>query len=1077
MMNPMLLQKLAVALTVSQIFTAPDNIKDHFDPVNDQKQVLEIMQGGCKAITSNIREVLSGDAADDFKIENLKVVFDLIDKNSAAAKNPMSLVKGLSWDEISATFNMFCLGKPNDSLIKLDEVIQYYDDALASVKDMRDPKTLKDLKHQEASLIYGSHGERFTEVYSANNRRRWVNINDIADNVKNAFIAAEDKNFFKHHGVEQMALLRAAAHNAQGGDAKDQGGSTITQQMVKNYITGNAPDFKRKIQEMVIATRIEVGNCHFVDNDIKCNKAKNEGPLLTKDQILELYLNQIYLGDASWGADMAAASYYTVNCGKVKCGKTINKNIPNRQLTLVEAAQLGGLPKNPIGYDPLNFPEDSKKRTKYVLKEMKNNGYIKQPEFDQALAQLDKTAYAAFESPRNRGGFYAVSEIIKSAVRDAKIDPLSEAVDIHSTVDPVLQRAVDAAVQEWTAKYEMNYNRVRFSGAEKNIAEAIAKINKNAADQNKPLKLPAWQMALKRTSAPLYDVAWPIAVITSTGKITKVGLRDGRELRLTAWDARVGGSLKLYDVVHVAVNDAKGTADLRFRPIVQGAAIVLRNSDGGVVAVTGGFSFPANQFNRAMSPNALRQPGSAVKPLTYIAALKTGIQPNSAVMDQPTTISARGYEEWSVRNDNNDPTPHVTTIRYGLENSKNQVAAELLNHIVEGRPDLSLKRVRSLMTECGLDDNPTDAFPVIIGGFNKGVRMVNLATCYATIANLGVRPNAHVIDSIDKDGVPVRMNPAPTYSGITSADQVSLLQMRGLMQGVVTRGTLYRMTDNLKDIVPKGHTLSEFLAAKTGTTQKANDVWVAGFTPEYTIVTWIGYDNSKERLKDKRGKWINQTLGSNATGARVAEPMFEAIFRAVAKNYPLHAFPEPSGPLARDVAAFAERKADGLLFNIPKGPLPEGYAIDYIRLNQGQPVQGPRIVPEGYGPGTDPTVPPDGDPDSPMVGDPEQVYPGQPGGYQRPGYQPPGYQQQPGHGQPNFFEQLFGTPPEQSPDYYRRDPRRPSYRGPQGQNQYGCKYPDGYQAGPAEKEDEDCPTPAPSQHAQGPQQNDDQDVN
>jgi membrane carboxypeptidase/penicillin-binding protein len=342
--------------------------------------------------------------------------------------------------------------------------------------------------------------------------------------------------------------------------------------------------------------------------------------------------------------------------------------------------------------------------------------------------------------------------------------------------------------------------------------------------------------------------------------------------------------LKLFDVIFVDVLEGRGKssdrAELRPRPNVQGAAMVLENKTGRILAMTGGFSYPASQLNRATQ--ARRQPGSALKPITYLAALEAGLQPNTLVLDEPITFApignasfARERDYWSPRNYDRGSSG-VVTLRRGLENSKNLVTARLLDGGIKSSPEDSLNRVCEIAIEAQLYGECVRYYPFVLGA--QPVRMIDLAAFYAAVANEGVRPSPHAIDSIEQNDAVIYRNAAkPTWIG--SADAGTFYQLKTMLQGVVERGTARPIRQ-----------LAPYVAGKTGTSENENDAWFVGFSNEVTIAVWVGYDNAGDRRR---------TLGSGATGAKVAVPIFESIIQAVWSEYAPRTFLSPPSPQAR----------------------------------------------------------------------------------------------------------------------------------------------------------------------------------
>ncbi|MGA8650003.1 MAG: penicillin-binding transpeptidase domain-containing protein, partial [Xanthobacteraceae bacterium] len=388
---------------------------------------------------------------------------------------------------------------------------------------------------------------------------------------------------------------------------------------------------------------------------------------------------------------------------------------------------------------------------------------------------------------------------------------------------------------------------------------------------------------------------WEPAVILDKGGkrgdgAMRVGIRDGRVLPLNAANWQAKRNLGLYDVVYVRVIDARtvakpknargapgavavgGRAELRVRPTVQGAALVLENKTGRILAMAGSFSYGLSQLNRTSQTQ--RQPGSAMKPLTYLTALQAGLQPNTLVSDDPITLSpvgsgagiiAREYgsalrEEyyWSPRNADGG-AGGLFTMRRGLENSVNVVTAHLLDGGISADPEKSLDEVCATAVAAKIYTDCVRYYPFVLGA--QPVRMIDLAAFYAAVANEGALPKPHAIDSIEADGHTVFQYPNAPLPFIGAADRTSFYQLKTMLQGVVARGTARAIGG-----------LSPYVAGKTGTTEDAVDGWFVGFTNDITIAVWVGYDN---------GDGKRRSLGTNATGARVALPIFEPILQAV----------------------------------------------------------------------------------------------------------------------------------------------------------------------------------------------------
>ena len=760
-MNGILVKIFATALAFSQVTTRPDAVKTHFDPVQDQAEVIRLLQAGC----AHIREV--------FKIEDINLD-DLIQTamdDPQAMSGGIKALHGLKFDELFTVYRQFCTDETvSHSPVDIGEVIIFYDNAAANLPDHT---KLKDLKLPGLTVVLDDEGSRFAELGEPDHRRIWVPLVDIPELVQKAFVAAEDKRFFQHRGIDERGMIRAFVGNlAQPG--RPQGGSTITQQVVKNLLVGDDVTYERKIREIIVASRLE--------------------HTLSKPEILTLYLNSIYLGRGSWGVEMAAHSYF---------GKSA------KELTLPESALLAGLTKGPNYFNPDRYPDRASERLGYVLTRMHEDDVISADHMQQALGQLPRRV--AYDPPRRDSGFYFVDYLGREAKVASGIDILTtESYTVHSTVRTELQRATESALQEGLARYELRTGRLRFQGPQANLSDAVQRIesarNSTAGDtieslpSQAPLSLlgpmPAWRQALATARPPLYDVHWPTAVVvtvpTDKNAAIRVGLRDGRTLPLTTWNAAVGRTLKLYDLVFVQVVEGKGKSDaraeLRVPPSVQGAALVLENKSGRVLAMAGGFSYPLSQLNRTTQMK--RQPGSALKPITYLAALQAGLQPNTLVLDEPITLppignvsTRRKRDYWSPKN--YDRSSGVVTLRQALENSKNRATARLLASGIASSPEDGLDRVCAIAMEARLYKECARYYPFVLGA--QPLRMLDLAVFYAAIANEGMRPSPYAIDSIEQNGRVVYLHSEAPPGLIEPVDHPAFYQLKTMLQGVVQR--------------------------------------------------------------------------------------------------------------------------------------------------------------------------------------------------------------------------------------------------------------------------------------------------
>ncbi|WP_230533317.1 penicillin-binding protein 1A [Microvirga roseola] len=842
-MSTILVKIFATALTLSQVLVDPESVKTSFDPVQDQGEVAQIIKSGC----THMRRAFD---IEDINLDEL--IATAMDDPQAIA-GEIKVLQGLSFSDLHASYRQFCKGETVEpSLIDLGEMIKYYN---AAVADLPDAAKLKGLKLPGVSVILDGEGKRFAEIYEPDHRRMWVPLTDIPKPVQQAFVAAEDKHFHEHKGVDERGVVRAFISNLAD-PGRPAGGSTITQQVAKNLLVGDDVTYERKMREMIVASRIE--------------------RTLTKSEILEIYLNSIYLGRTSWGVEMAARSYF---------GKGA------KSLSVAEGALLAGLAKGPNHYNPDKHPDRAQERMAYVLSRMQEDGYLTPAQMQKAVSSLP--ARIAFERPRRDTGFYFTDHLSRDARTLAAIDSLTaSSYTVRSTINAALQEAAETALQEGLARYELNTGRQRFQGAELNLAESIKALGGKKDDKTAP----AWQRALEAARLPLYDVHWPAAVVVEKGKdrksganILKVGLADGRVLPLKSWEA-ARRDIKLHDVVRVRVVEKSGKraarADLRTPPSVQGGAVVLENRTGRILAMAGGFSYPLSQLNRATQ--AHRQPGSAFKPLTYLAALGKGLQPNTLIWDAPVTlppvggeVNARARDYWSPKN-YDGARSGIVTMRRALENSKNLVTARLLDGGIEPMAEESLNRVCEMALEARLYLECTPHYPFVLGA--QPVRILDLAAFYAAIANEGAIPTPHVFETVEEGGQIVYRRQSNALARLSSADPAAFYQLKSMLQGVLERGT----ARSLRALAP-------YAAGKTGTSDNENDTWFVGFTNDVTIAVWVGYDNAEGKRR---------TLGRGQTGAKVAAPIFKDILEAAWKHHaPKAPLSPPSPQAARQLIA------------------------------------------------------------------------------------------------------------------------------------------------------------------------------
>lgn len=866
-MNLILVKMFATALALAQVTTRPEALKTEFDPANDQPEVVQLLKDGC----AHMRKAF------DIEDLNLDSLIDTAMSDPQTVAGEIRAFRGINFDDLALAYKQLCGNDPVDTeRFDFKEVIEFYN-AVAS--NLPDHTRLKNLKLPGTSVVLDSKGEKFAELFESDQRRVWVPISQIPRYVQLAFVAAEDKRFYQHKGIDERGLIRAFITNiAEPG--RPQGGSTITQQVAKNLLVGDDVSYERKIREMIVASRIDQS--------------------LSKDEILEIYLNSIYLGRGAWGIDTAARGYFKK---------------PASGLSLTEGAMLAAMAKGPAYFSPDRYPERARDRYAYVLKRMQEDQVPGAENVNPGVTGGPRIV--PYEKPKREGGFHFVDHLMREAKTLVGMQSLtSESYTVRSTINSKLQRAAEQALQDGLARYEAKSGRAKYEGPELSLGEVVARVtteqSTRALRRGRVMK-PVWQIALETAKLPLYDVHWPVAVVLGrsleNGRTQiRVGLRDGRIVPLTVPEHVDPNMLHLNDVIFVNVTEGKKASDakaeLRIKPKVQGAAIVVENKTGRILAMVGGFSYPLSQLNR--TSQALRQPGSSIKPLTYLAALHKGLQPNTLVLDQPVTlppIPGVTTHSWTPKNYDGQSWGSIT-LRKALENSKNLVTARLLDGGIDRDPTKALDQICELAMEAKIYTECMKNYPFVLGA--QALRMIDLSGFYATVANEGLRVTPYTIDAIEKNGHAVyRHQPgAPFY--MAGGDRPAFFQLRTLLEGVVARGTASAMKQ-----------YAGFVAGKTGTTDNENDAWFAGFTSDVTVVVWVGYDNA-------RGK---QTLGHGGTGGQVSVPIAQAIIEAAWNlQSPKAPLPPPSAEAARYLKAMPIDLASGQ--RIAHGGFTEYFRLD-----------------------------------------------------------------------------------------------------------------------------------------------------
>ncbi len=713
-------------------------------------------------------------------------------------------------------------------------------------KDLPDYSQLQDYEPPVTTRVHAADGSLVAEY--AKERRLYIPIQAVPKRVIHAFMAAEDKNFYEHGGLDFGGIVRAGLIYVQnGGGGHLQGASTITQQVAKNFLLSNERTFTRKIKEALLAMKIE--------------------RTYSKDKILELYLNEIYLGLGAYGIAAASLVYFD---------KSVN------ELSISEAAYLAALPKAPNNYHPFRARERALERRNWVIDQMAQDGFIKADDAEAAK----RTPLGVTTKPPSVHIFAA--EYFAEEVRRELYERYGEkklyegGLSVRTTLDTKLQVTARKVLIDGLVRYDQAHG---YRGP-------VTKIDIGAD----------WGPKLADVKA-LTDVSpWRLAVVLEAGdKSARIGLQPGREpggyvsrerdvgvvpLDGVKW-AKVKGTvpkrvdqvLNSGDVVYVEPTNDQGQYALRQVPEVSGAMVVEDPWTGRVLAMVGGFSFDESQFNRATQ--ALRQPGSSFKPIVYASALDNGYTPSSIILDAPIEIDqGPGLGVWKPENYEQD-FYGPSTLRFGIEHSRNVMTVRLAQ-------DIGMPLIADYAKRFGVYDNLPPYLSFALGaGETTLLRMV---TAYAMIDNGGRRVNPTLIDRIqDRYGHTVyrhdqrecigcdakKWEDQPEPSLIDRREQVldpmTAFQITSIMEGVVQRGTATVV-----------NTLGRPVAGKTGTTNDYKDAWFIGFTPDIVAGVYIGYDKPK-------------SLGRGMTGGPVSAPVVRDFLKEALAGKPPVPFRVPPG--------------------------------------------------------------------------------------------------------------------------------------------------------------------------------------
>jgi penicillin-binding protein 1A len=657
-------------------------------------------------------------------------------------------------------------------------------------------------------------------------RRSIARIADVPPLMINAILAAEDSRFFEHGGVDFIGIVRAGLANLKSG-GKSEGASTITMQLARNFFLSTEKSYSRKIYEILVALRIEDS--------------------LSKEQILEIYINQIFLGNRSYGFASAAQTYY---------GKTLAK------LTAAEAAMLAGLPKAPSKYNPLVNPKRATERQHYVLKRMLEAEFITKAEHEASLAEQPKlqpsSADFALSAP------YVAEMARQFAVDLYKDDAYTAGLNIYTTIRADSQRAANAAIKQGVLDYDRKYGyrgpesfvtlSVDAKKAEEDVENALAEIGD-----------------VEEFAAAVVLQATPRNVRVSRGIGNVIDINpEGLRFAGNYLTEKIAGNKRIQRGAVIRIIERKpGQWDITQLPEVQAAIVACDTADGSIRALVGGFQFDRNKFNRVTQ--SVRQPGSSFKPFIYSAALEKGFMMSTVINDAPVVIDAglTGGVTWEPKNyDGRFDGP--MRMRTGLAKSKNMVSIRILQNI-------GSQYAQDYVSRFGFDPekNPPYMTMALGAGTATPLQMVG---AFSIFANGGFKIEPYIVSKItDSDGKTIAQA-KPNRAGdesMRAIDGRNAFLMDVMMRDVVKVGTATRAMS-----LKRGD-----LAGKTGTTNDSHDAWFAGYQPTLAAVAWVGFDQPRN-------------LGEKETGGGLALPIWINFMGKALKGVPEIQRDPPAGVTA-----------------------------------------------------------------------------------------------------------------------------------------------------------------------------------
>ncbi len=683
--------------------------------------------------------------------------------------------------------------------------------------DLPDYKFLKNYKPPVSSKVYSGNGDLVADF--SKEKRVFVPFNSIPKNVINAFLSAEDKNFFKHPGVDAKGVIRAVINNISNflSSKRLEGASTITQQVAKNFLLTNEVSLNRKIKEAILAFRIERA--------------------LSKDRILELYLNQIYLGSGAYGVAAASLEYF-------------DKSI--KDLNYSEAALLAALPKAPSRYNPYRDPDIAKFRRNLVLKNLLDNNYLTSEWYEKLTKEeiiLKKNKKIYLEDAQ-----YFIEDVRKSVIETLSYDKVyKQGFNINTPIDLNLQTIATKSLRDGLIEYD---KRKGWRGPLTN------KIYNSE-----------WKKDLEKYKLE-NSINWKLAIVKKINKFSAVieteeNIEGVIEYQSISWTKKEFNKLlKPGDIIYVK-NLKENIFNLQQLPKVNGGIVVMDPFTGRVLALSGGFSFKQSEFNRATQ--AKRQPGSAFKPFVYALALENNFTPTSLVLDAPLVLDqGDDLKMWKPEN-YGKKFYGPSTLRVGLEKSRNLMTVRIAQN-------LGVEKIVDFSKALKIYDNPEELLSISLG--SAETTLLKLTSAYSVFVNGGKLVEPILIDRIqDSEGNTIFNN---YKRKCINCDQISYLtndypeiknnytqifspetafQMTSILEGVVQRGTAKKLKD-----------LNLNIAGKTGTTNKNTDTWFIGFTSNVLVGVYVGSDNPTP-------------LGKYETGSKTALPIFKSfISDSINKN-------------------------------------------------------------------------------------------------------------------------------------------------------------------------------------------------